>query len=123
MSGDYTVFLWLLKLGALVDLYLLLRTAAIGPDPFLAIPALIFLAVCAYRCLFPVRYEHYIVFHDSVWSSVFATGLLATFAEVAFTFLQACVLERPGNQQRTSYPKVLSSPVGQAQPWVMSRDS
>ena len=48
----------------------------------------------AYRCLFPVRYEHYVVLHDSLWSSVFATRVFATFAEVAYIFLLAYVLRR-----------------------------
>lgn len=91
--ADYGVFLWLLKIGALVNLYLLAKTVAAGADPFIAVPAAIFFAVGAYRCVFPVRYEHYIVLHDSVWSSVFATRLLATFAEVSFIFLLAYVLQ------------------------------
>ena len=93
MSGDYTIFLWLLKLGALANLYFLVRTAAIDADAYLVVPAQIFLAVNAYRCLFPVRYEHNVVLHDSVLSSVFATRLFATFAEVAYIFLLACVLQ------------------------------
>lgn len=94
MAGDYTIFLWLLKLGALPNLYFLAATAALDADPCSAVAAQVFFAVCAYRCLFPVHYEHCIVFHDSVLSSVFATRLLATFAEVAFIFLLAHVLER-----------------------------
>ena len=93
MSGDYTIFLWLLKLGALANLYFLVRTAAIDADAYLVVPAQILLAVNAYRCLFPVRYEHNVVLHDSVLSSVFATRLFATFAEVAYIFLLACVLQ------------------------------
>ena len=94
MSGDYTVYLWLLKLGALPNLYFAASVAALGADAYLAVPAQIFFAVCAYRCLLPVHYEHYIVFHASALSSVFATRVLATFAEVAFIFLLAVVLER-----------------------------
>src|SRR5262245_22035733 len=94
MSGDYSTFLWLLKLGALVNFYFLVRTAAIGADPFIVVPAQIFFLVNAYRCLFPVRYEHYVVLHESVWSSVFATRLLATFAEIGFIFLHAYVLQQ-----------------------------
>jgi len=93
VSGDYTIFLWLLKLGALANLYFLVRTAAIDADAYLVVPAQILLAVNAYRCLFPVRYEHNVVLHDSVLSSVFATRLFATFAEVAYIFLLACVLQ------------------------------
>ena len=94
MLGDYTVLLWLLKLGALPNLYFLVSTAASNTDAYVIVPAQIFFAVSLYRCLFPVRYEHYVVFHDSVLSSVFATRLLATFAEVAYIYLLACVLRR-----------------------------
>ena len=93
MFGDYTVWLWLLKLGALLNLYFLVGTAAVNADAYVVVPAQIFLVVSLYRCLFPVRYEHYVVFHDSVLSSVFATRVLATFAEVAYIFLFACVLQ------------------------------
>jgi hypothetical protein len=93
MLGDYTLFLWLLKLGALANLYFLLRTAAVNADAYIVVPAQIFFAVSAYRCLFPVRYEHYVVLHDSVVSSVFATRVCATFAEVAYIFLFAYVLQ------------------------------
>ena len=94
MSRDYTVFLWLLKVGALPNLYFLARTLGVDAEASVVVPALIFFAVSVYRCLFPVRYEHYVVLHDSVWSSVFATRALATFAEVAYTWLLACVLLR-----------------------------
>lgn len=90
VPADYTIFLWCLKLGALVDLFLVTKTA--GGNGDVVVPAQIFLVVAAYRCLFPVRYEHYVVFHDSRLSSVFATRVFATFAEVAFIFLLACVL-------------------------------
>jgi hypothetical protein len=91
--ADYTTFLWLLKLGAPLNLYFLVSTAATNADPYSLVPAWIFFAVSAYRCLFPVRYEHYVVFHDSGLSSVFATRLFATFAEVAYIFLLAYVLQ------------------------------
>jgi hypothetical protein len=90
--GDYTIFLWLLKIGAPVNLYFLMRTAAVDAQIHIVVPAQIFFAVSAYRCLFPVRYEHDVVLHDSVFSSVFATRLFATFAEVAYIFLFAHVL-------------------------------
>jgi len=93
MVRDYSVFLWLLKLGALVNLYFLLGTLAIaGADPLVLVPAQILFAVSAYRCLFPVRYEHNIVLHDSIFSSIFVTRLLATFSEVAYIFLFSHVL-------------------------------
>src|SRR5262245_47470655 len=89
---DYTVVLWLLKLGALPNLYFLSRTATANADPWVVVPARIFFAVSLYRCLFPVRYEHNVVLHDSRLSSIFATRVLATFAEVAYIFLLARVL-------------------------------
>src|SRR5215471_9506300 len=85
---DYTILLWLLKLGSLVNVYFLAKTAALTSiDARVAIPAQILFAVSAYRCLFPVRYEGNVVFHDSALSSVFVTRLLATFSEIAFIFL------------------------------------
>src|SRR5262245_21384935 len=95
MFGDYAIFLWLLKLGALINLYFLARTmtgSAVHADASIIVPAQILFAVSAYRCLFPVRYEHNIVFHNSVFSSVFVTRLLATFSEIAYIFLLAHVL-------------------------------
>jgi hypothetical protein len=94
MLADYAVPLWLLKLGALPNLYFLARTMTVDAAAYVVVPAQIFFAVAAYRCLFPVRYEHYVVLHDSVFSSVFATRTLATFSEVAYIFLLACVLQR-----------------------------
>jgi hypothetical protein len=91
MSRDYTVPLWLLKLGALLDVYFLLNTPDAG-DPLIVAPARILFAVSAFRCLFPVRYEHNVVFHDSVFSSIFLTRLLATFAETAYVFQFSHVL-------------------------------
>jgi hypothetical protein len=91
MSRDYTVPLWLLKLGALLNVYFLLTTLDAG-DPLIVGPARILFAVSAFRCLFPVRYEHNIVFHDSIFSSIFLTRLLATFAEIAYIFLFSHVL-------------------------------
>ena len=91
MSRDYTGPLWLLKLGAPLNLYFLLDTPADG-DPLIVVPARIFFAVSAFRCLFPVRYEHNVVFHDTIFSSIFLTRLLATFAEVAYIFQFSHVL-------------------------------
>jgi hypothetical protein len=91
MSRDYTVPLGLLKLGALLNVYFLLTTPEVG-NPFIVWPARILFAVSAYRCLFPVRYEHNIVFHDSIFSSIFLTRLIATFAEIAYIFLFSHVL-------------------------------
>jgi hypothetical protein len=89
MSRDFTIFLWLLKLGALVNLYFLANTFSLAPERVgaeIVLPAQILFAVSAFRCLFPVWYKNNIVFHDSPLSSIFLTRLLATFAEVAFIF-------------------------------------
>src|SRR6185295_18371349 len=56
------------------------------------LPAQILFAVSLYRCLFPVRYEDNVVFHDSAFSSVFVTRLLATFSEIAYIFLFSHIL-------------------------------
>jgi hypothetical protein len=93
MSDGYSILLWLLKLGAFTNLYFLVSTAALKADACIVVPAQIFFAVSIYRCLWPVRYEHYVVFHDSVLSSVFVTRLLATFSEVGYIFLLAYVLQ------------------------------
>ncbi len=66
--GDYTIALNLLKLGAIVNLYFLAMTLGSGAaDPYVVLPALILFAVSAYRCLYPVRYEHDVVFHASLF--------------------------------------------------------
>ncbi len=95
MVKKFKIFLWLLKLGALVNLYFLGRTLApaLAPvDAHILIPAQILFAVSAYRCLFPVRYKDNIVFHDSPLSSIFLTRLLATFSEVALIYQLAYVI-------------------------------
>jgi len=56
------------------------------------VPALVFFAVSAFRCLFPIRYEHHIVFHDSPFSSIFWTRVLATLSEVFYIFQFSHVL-------------------------------
>ena len=107
---DYTVFLWLLKLGALVNLYLFAHTPApfaTGVDPSLVLPAQIFFVVSLYRCLFPVRYEHNVVFHDSIFSSIFATRLFATIAEIAYIYQFSHVL-RLLNVEQASWVDGLS---------------
>jgi hypothetical protein len=89
MFNDFTTFLWLLKLGALINLYFLANTGALpsgATDAHIVIPAQILFGVSAYRCLFPVRYKDNVVFHSSPFSSIFVTRLLATFAEVAFIY-------------------------------------
>ena len=93
MPSDFKNLLWLLKLGAGVNLYFIATVMAIvTPDPQVVVPALILLAVSAFRCLFPNRYLDNIVFHDSPLSSIFLTRLLATFSEVAYIFQFATVI-------------------------------
>lgn len=94
-AGDFTFFLWLLKLGAVANLYFLLKTTlalAVGMDGWLAVPAQIFFAVSAYRCLYPVRYETSAVFHHSVFSSIFMTRLLSTASEIVYIYAFSRVL-------------------------------
>jgi hypothetical protein len=90
---DLTAYFWLLKIGALLNLYLLLDLPE-TVDPRVLIPARIFLGVSAFRCLFPVWYGGNIVFHDSPASSIFLTRTLATFSEVAYIFQFSEVLRR-----------------------------
>lgn len=95
MPKDLTGFLWLLKLGAPLNLYFLASTWALlspAADPHILVPAQVFFAVSAYRCLFPNRYEDNVVFHDSPLSSIFLTRLLATFSEVAYIYLFSRVI-------------------------------
>jgi hypothetical protein len=94
-ARDYTLQLWLLKLGAPLNVYFLLNIPDAG-DPLIGVPARILFTVCAFRCLFPVRYEGNVVFHDSIVSSIFLTRLLATFAEVAYIFQFSYVLRTLG---------------------------
>jgi hypothetical protein len=89
MIKDLKNFLWLLKLGALVNIYFLVRTLSspiASADVHVEIPAVILFSVSSFRCLFPVRYKDNIVFHDSPLSSIFLTRLLATFSEGALIY-------------------------------------
>ena len=94
MRRDFTTALWLLKLGALVNLWFLASTFARGSDadPHIVVPAQILFAVSAFRCLFPNRYKDNVVFHDTPLSSIFVTRLLATFVEVAYIYQFSHVL-------------------------------
>ena len=95
MLNDFTIFLWLLKLGTLVNLYFLVNTFALPAtlvDANIIMPARLLFAVSAYRCLFPVQYKNQIVFHNVPFSSIFLTRLLATCSEVAYIYLLAYVL-------------------------------
>jgi len=107
---DFTPFLWLLKLGALLNLYFFSNTLvapASHVDPSLLVPAQILFAVSAFRCLLPNQYKHNVVFHDTPLSSIFLTRVLATLAEVAFVYQLSRVL-RLLNVERLGWVDVLS---------------
>lgn len=95
VSGDVTTFLWLLKLGALANVTFFVLTPspfAHGVDPWIIVPAQVFFGVSAFRCLFPVRYELHVIFHENSFSSIFWTRVLATFSEVFYIFQFSHVL-------------------------------
>lgn len=125
MFRDFTTFLWLLKLGALVNLFFLADTL-VPPtstaDPGLLVPAQILFAVSAYRCAFPNQYKANVVFHDTPLSSIFLTRLLATFAEVGFIHQLAYVLrllnvDRIGWVDALSWAMVVQVMVSQCFVW------
>lgn len=110
MLRDFTLFLWLLKLGAIVNLCFLANTfvpPGSTADPHLLVPAQILFAVSAFRCLFPNQYKGNVVFHDTALSSIFLTRLLATFAEVGFVYQLSHVL-RLLNADRLGWVNALS---------------
>ncbi len=125
MFSDFTLPLWLLKLGALVNLGFLANTWALPsdtPGALVVLPAQVLFAVSAYRCLFPVWYKDNVVFHASPLSSVFLTRLLATFSEVAFIFLFSQVVrllnvDRVGWVDALSWLMVLQVVVSQGCVW------
>ncbi|MAI79893.1 MAG: hypothetical protein CL917_13185 [Deltaproteobacteria bacterium] len=87
MESDFKNLLWAMKIGAFINIYLIIHLLTLPtPDLHVVIPALILLSVSAFRCLFPNRYLKNIVFHDHPLSSIFLTRLLATFSEVAYIY-------------------------------------
>ena len=95
MSKDFKAFRSRLKLGVPLNLYLLATTSSLpcgSADPHILIPAQILFAVSAYQCLFPMRYQDNVVFHDSMLSSAFLARMLATVTEVAYICLFSHVL-------------------------------
>jgi len=95
MFNDFTNFLWLLKIGAFINLYFLTNTyifPSITTDLYIIVPARILFGVSAYRCLFPVQYKNNVVFHNSPFSSVFLTRLFATFSEISYIYLLSHVI-------------------------------
>ena len=110
MRANFTRYLWLLKLGALVNLVLLATTLvapASGADPHIVFPAQVLFAVSAFRCLFPTRYKDNVVFHRSPLSSIFLTRLLATAVEVVWIYQFSYVL-RVFNVERVTWVDTLS---------------
>ena len=86
----YKYFLYLLKLGTLLNLYFFFKTLnppLLFADIHIRMPAQIFFIVSAFRCFFPVNYVIHAVLHDSFLSSIFLTRLLATFSEMAYIYL------------------------------------
>ena len=103
MPRDITPLLWLLKLGALLNAAFLAHTFALpagASDAHVVLPARIFFAVSAWRCLFPNRYEGNVVFHDTVLSSGSLTRVLATCSEVTYIYQFAYALQAmdPGDR-------------------------
>ena len=85
----YKYFLYLLKLGTFLNLYFLFKTLTpplLFVNLHIRIPAQIFFTVSAFRCFFPVSYVTSAVLHESLFSSIFLTRLLATFSEVAYIY-------------------------------------
>jgi len=95
MPNDLKPFLWLLKLGALANVWFLvsaLRIPADDAEASLVASGSILFAVSAWRCVFPNRYEGNVVLHDDVMSSAFVTRVLATFSEIAYVYFFAYAL-------------------------------
>jgi hypothetical protein len=126
MPNDFKVFLWLLKLGALVNVYFLANTWMLQSgqaDPHIVIPAQILFAVAGYRCLFPNRYKDNIVLHASRLSSTLVTRVLATFAEVAWIYqfshaIRLLNVEHVGWVEALSWLMVLVVSISQGFVWA-----
>src|SRR5262249_48335677 len=70
-----------------------------------------------------VRYEHNVVFHDSIFSSIFATRLFATIAEIAYIYQFSRVLrllnvEQVGWLDALSWLMVATATISQAFVWA-----
>lgn len=123
MPSDFRPFLWLLKLGFLVNVYLIAGLLALPtPEPHVVVPGLILLAVSAFRCLFPNRYLDNVVFHDSPLSAIFLTRVLATFSEVAYIYqfshvIRALNVEQVGWVNGLSWLMVVQVVISQAFVW------
>lgn len=95
MIQDLKIFLWGIKLGALINIYFLIQTI-LPPlayaDTLALIPARVLFTVSAFRCLFPVNYVSKAVLHNSPLSSIFWTRFFATFSEIAMIYLFSYLL-------------------------------
>lgn len=110
MFNDFTILLWLLKIGTFINLYFLTNTyifPSITTDLHIIVPARILFAVSAYRCLLPVQYKNNVVFHNSPFSSIFLTRLFATFSEISYVYLLSYVI-RLLNIDRVEWVNVFS---------------
>ena len=102
MISDIKIFLWLLKLGALVNLYFFFQTffpPLIFIKTEILVSAQILFIVSGFRCLFPNSYRNNIVLHNSFLSSIFLTRFLATFSEIALVFLFAHLIRLLNSHQ------------------------
>ena len=82
-------FFNLLKIGGLLNLYFFGETLFSSLkllDFHFLLPAQIFFIVSAFRCFFPVHYTTNVILHDSYFSSIFFTRVLATFSEIAYIY-------------------------------------
>ena len=82
-------FFNLLKIGGFLNLYFLGETLFSSLkllDFHFLLPAQIFFIVSAFRCFFPVHYTTNVVLHNSYFSSIFFTRVLATFSEIAYIY-------------------------------------
>jgi hypothetical protein len=125
VPNNFAVFLWGLKLGALVNLYFFATTYAQNSgesDPHIVIPALILFAVSGYRCLFPNRYKDNVVLHASPLSSTLVTRVLATFVEMAWIYqfshvIRLLNLEHVGWVEALSWLMVFAVTISQLCVW------
>ena len=110
MISDIKGFLWLLKLGALVNFYFFYQTL-FPPLVFIErevlVSAQILFIVSGFRCFFPNSYRNNIVLHNSLISSVFLTRFLATFSEIGLVYLFA-YLVRLLNYHQVIWINILS---------------
>ncbi len=88
VKRDVGPWLWLLTLGAVVNIYYLFEAIRLpGPlDAHVVVPAVIQFSVSAFRCLFPNRYKDNVAFHDTPLPSILLTRVLATAVEVAWIY-------------------------------------